>query len=117
MPRKPPRPCAERGCPALVYDGSRCEQHRLPKDRTRETVRASASARGYGYKWKAKRDRYVKDHPWCADPYGVHQGQRVRMKIVDHIIPLKRGGRDDESNYQSLCMSCHNYKTAHDGSK
>lgn len=47
----------------------------------------------------------------------MHQGQRVRMKIVDHKIPKALGGRDDESNYRSLCMTCHNYKTAHDGSR
>ena len=39
------------------------------------------------------------------------------MRIVDHIIPLKSGGEDNESNYQSLCGACHNYKTAHDGSR
>jgi 5-methylcytosine-specific restriction endonuclease McrA len=39
------------------------------------------------------------------------------MKIVDHKIPLKQKGRDDETNYQSLCGTCHNYKTAHDGSR
>lgn len=105
------------GCPNLVYVGSRCEEHQLPRDRTHETVRASSSKRGYGSNWKAKRDAYAKAHPWCADPYGLHQGQRVPMKIVDHIKPLKQEGRDDETNYQSLCGTCHNYKTAHDGSR
>lgn len=90
--------------------------HQLPKDRSHETVRPSASARGYGPTWKKKRDAYAKSHPWCEDPYGIHQGHRVRMKIVDHKIPKPRG-KDDESNYQSLCQSCHNYKTAHDGSR
>jgi len=117
MPRRPPRPCAVHGCPNLVYSGSRCEQHLLPKDRTYETVRASAAKRGYGVKWQGKRNAYAKSHPWCEDPYGVHQGQRVKMKIVDHITPLKQGGRDDETNYQSLCTTCNNYKTAHDGSR
>jgi Restriction endonuclease len=39
------------------------------------------------------------------------------MKIVDHIIPRSQGGRDEENNFQSLCDTCHNYKTAHDGSR
>jgi 5-methylcytosine-specific restriction endonuclease McrA len=47
----------------------------------------------------------------------MHQGQKVKAKIVDHIIPLKLGGKDDETNYQSLCVDCNNYKTAHDGSR
>ncbi|MCZ2288563.1 MAG: HNH endonuclease [Anaerolineales bacterium] len=37
--------------------------------------------------------------------------------MVDHIVPLRRGGRDDETNYQSLCVSCHNVKTSIDGSR
>ena len=117
MPHKAPHLCAQPGCPNLVYSGSRCAQHLLPKDRSRETARLSASARGYGSKWKAKRDAYARKHPWCEDPFGMHQGQRVRMKIVDHKVPRGQRGKDEESNYQSLCQSCHNYKTAHDGSR
>lgn len=117
MPHKAPHPCAVYGCPNLVYSGSRCDQHLLPKDRSHEAIRLSASKRGYGSKWKKKRDAYVKSHPWCEDPYGIHQGQRVRMKIVDHKIPRGQGGKDVDSNYQSLCGRCHNYKTAHDGSR
>jgi 5-methylcytosine-specific restriction enzyme A len=117
VPRRAPRPCAVYRCPNLVYVGSRCQQHQLPKDRSRETARLSASARGYGPEWKKKRDAYAKSHPWCEDPYGIHQGQRVKMKIVDHKLPKSLGGKDDESNFQSLCGTCHNYKTAHDGSR
>jgi 5-methylcytosine-specific restriction protein A len=117
MPKRPPRPCAERGCPTLVYSGSRCGEHLLPKDRSREAVRASSAKRGYGPAWKSKRDAWARSHPLCADPFSRHNEQLVSMKIVDHIIPLSQGGRDDETNYQSLCMACHNYKTAHDGSR
>ena len=30
---------------------------------------------------------------------------------VDHIVPLARGGKDDLSNMQLLCFSCHANKT------
>ena len=117
MTNQAPRPCAVHGCPNLVEQGSRCQLHQLPRQRERETRRPNAAARGYGPAWKEKRDAYIAAHPWCADPYSVHQGQRVKAKIVDHKLPLKQGGRDDESNYQSLCVPCNNYKTAHDGSR
>ena len=117
MPKRAPRPCAVHGCPNLVDEGSRCQQHQLSRRRERETRRPSAARRGYGSKWKEKRDAYIAVHPWCADPYGVHQGEPVKAKIVDHIVPRKQGGRDDESNYQALCVRCNNYKTAHDGSR
>ena len=118
MPSRPPRPCAVQRCPNLVYNGgSRCEEHLLPRDRKGETVRASAAARGYGSEWKQKRDAWLAKHPWCVDLYGRHQAKKIRASMVDHIIPKAQGGRDDETNYQSLCTSCHNYKTAHDGSR
>lgn len=31
---------------------------------------------------------------------------------LDHIQPIIDGGRDDDSNYQSLCSACHDVKTA-----
>lgn len=34
-------------------------------------------------------------------------------KVVDHIVPVKQGGeRFEGANLQSLCVPCHNAKTA-----
>lgn len=33
---------------------------------------------------------------------------------LDHIVPLAKGGADDESNLQPLCGPCHKIKTAED---
>ena len=30
---------------------------------------------------------------------------------VDHVMPLARGGTDDEANLQSVCVDCHRLKT------
>ena len=117
MPKRPPRPCHVAGCPELVYGGDDCPRHPRPPRRARERARPSAAERGYGREWKAKRDAWMQVHPWCEDPFSRHTGQHIKAQIVDHIKPRKFGGKDDESNYQSLCGSCHNYKTAHDGSR
>jgi 5-methylcytosine-specific restriction protein A len=37
---------------------------------------------------------------------------------VDHVQPIKEGGaRFDAANLQSLCVSCHNAKTARESAR
>jgi len=33
---------------------------------------------------------------------------------VDHVVPLCRGGTNDTSNLQALCVECHSAKTRED---
>lgn len=35
----------------------------------------------------------------------------VAKTELDHIVNVARGGTDDESNLQSLCVPCHKKKT------
>lgn len=114
MPRRAPHPCAERGCQNLIYDGSRCAVHQLPRS---PDNRPSATERGYGYDWKTNvRDPFLAAHPYCANPFGTH-GSQVLAKVVDHILPRKQGGTNDWSNLQGLCRACDNKKHYYDGSK
>lgn len=40
---------------------------------------------------------------------------RLRVAVeVDHIVPLSKGGPDDDTNRQSLCKPCHKDKTRAD---
>jgi 5-methylcytosine-specific restriction endonuclease McrA len=34
--------------------------------------------------------------------------------VPDHIVPLAKGGTDDEGNIQCLCGPCHDIKTRED---
>lgn len=36
---------------------------------------------------------------------------------VDHIVPLSRGGNDDDSNLRWLCVPCHDSKTRAEASE
>jgi 5-methylcytosine-specific restriction protein A len=73
--------------------------------------RGSPHARGYTKRWCRVRRSYLQAHPLCADPFGTHRGRPVPGEVVDHIVPLSRGGTHDESNLQTLCASCHSRKT------
>jgi 5-methylcytosine-specific restriction protein A len=45
----------------------------------------------------------------CARKQVVRAGAEV-----DHVVPLFKGGADDESNRQTLCSECHKAKTRQD---
>ena len=52
-----------------------------------------------------RRANWLHDHPLCTmcEAEGI-----VRAgDVVDHAIPLWKGGRDDESNLQTLCQTPH----------
>lgn len=87
--------------------------HKLPDIDNRQ----SASARGYDNEWKQIRDKWLRSHPWCANPYNYHITGRVQAVLVDHITPKRDGGSNNESNLQSLCLKCHARKTSRDNKK
>ena len=66
-----------------------------------------------GAKAVARRLRVWTKSPWCAmcgcltfyTPDGFH---------IDHRIPLHKAGPDTEDNLQTLCIPCHDKKTALD---
>ena len=72
--------------------------------------RGSTAQRGYGGAWQRKRRAYLAAHPVCVSC-------EQPANEVDHVIPLSRGGPDDESNYQALCKPCHSAKTAREGGR
>jgi len=58
--------------------------------------------------WKKARAAYLKKHPVCVSC-------REFANVVDHVIPVRDGGPFWESNnWQSLCVPCHNRKSAHE---
>jgi 5-methylcytosine-specific restriction protein A len=62
--------------------------------------------------WRDARDGFLTEHPLCADC--ENRGLVVSAEVVDHVIPHKgdHGLFWDRSNWRSLCITCHNRKTA-----
>lgn len=105
MPTKPKRPCRYPGCSRLT-DGVYCEEHEKIMNRHYEHFQRGYSAgKRYGRSWKKIRDKYVRSHPYCELCF--REGKMVPVEEVHHIVPLSRGGTNDESNLMSLCRSCH----------
>ena len=108
MPRIPDHPCSHPGCPRLVPRGKKyCAEHiGLHPEEIR-----SASARGYGSRWRKARKRYLEAHPLCVAC--MKEGRYVKATDVDHIT-AHRGDPVlfwDESNWQALCNKHHSEKT------
>lgn len=105
MPYKPLKPCKWPGCPKLT-SGLYCEEHKAIADKNyNKYIRSPEHNKKYGSQWRKIRNRYAKKHPLCERC--LKEGRLTPMSEVHHILPVKRGGSNDESNLMSLCHSCH----------
>lgn len=106
MPKRPPSPCLEPGCPELTTR-TRCAKHEAQVARQWDRQRGTARQRGYDARWNNLARRYIRQHPTC-ELCGEHPA-----KEVDHIIALRDGGQKYATyNMQALCRPCHRRKTA-----
>lgn len=111
MPNRPLKPCGRWPCPNLTT-GAYCDDH--PRPDQGRGGRPSAASKGYGYRWRKYRDRFLArdENRFCATGCGN------LATDVDHIQAVT--GPDDplfwdEANHQALCHSCHSRKTVRDG--
>ena len=72
--------------------------------------RESAAARGYGHRWRKLRQMILARRPLYADCKKL--GRVVLAEDVHHIVARRDGGKDEESNLEALCHSCHSKRTA-----
>ncbi len=69
-----------------------------------------ATPRLRGRQWMERRESWLRLHPLCCDCEA--KGRVTAGEEVDHVIPLCKGGADDESNYATRCKDHHAAKTA-----
>lgn len=105
------RPCAMPQCPDFAVNAGYCDKH---QDRIKkmDQARGNSHQRGYNHDWRKASKEYLAAHPLCVSC----QKRNIIMPadVTDHITPHK-GDKDkfwDQSNWQALCESCHNRKTA-----
>src|SRR5688572_544069 len=99
MPQRALKICSAPGCNTLTT-GGRCDKHKqawIKGDYDKDRLRGRAL--------QQRRQRWFRLHPMCARCY-------VRpAEELDHVVPLSRGGSDDESNISGLCKPCHQEKS------
>lgn len=123
MPWKPKRPCSTPRCPGFVVPGrSRCAEHERAAKRAYNASRDPVTTAFYrSSEWLAframilsarptcecqdARCRHVRWSPTCTQPATVvdHKDDEVRAR-PDRAL--------DPTNVASLCVGCHNSKTA-----
>jgi len=91
-----------------VYNTSKCVKCNSLNNRVYDkTYRDKESSKFYHSRnWKQVRDIQLKSSPLCVEC-------GMPAKIVDHIVEIRDGGEKlSLENLQSMCISCHNIKTA-----
>lgn len=58
----------------------------------------------------AQRRRRLQAEPLCRDC--AAKGIVRVASVPDHIVPLTKGGSDEDSNLRCLCADCHRTRTA-----
>jgi 5-methylcytosine-specific restriction enzyme A len=111
MPQRAGSTCKRQGCAGVVRDGvcSVCGPLRVAGQRALDERRGTAAQRGYGGRWQRYRAMYLRSHPLCVAC--ERAGITTPATDVDHIVPRRAGGSDEESNLQALCHACHSAKT------
>ena len=62
-------------------------------------------------KWRKYSLSLRKKNPLCS--ICLEQGRTTPCAVVDHIIPIDKGGSFwDKDNHRCLCHKCHNKKSA-----
>lgn len=114
MPQSAPTPCRYPGCAAIVARAGYCPNHHSVRHRDYGRARRAFDSEQGFYRsraWQALRCAFLRERPLCAACEAL--GRLVAASVVDHIVPVKRGGaRFERANLQPLCVSCHNRKTA-----
>ena len=84
----------------------------MPSAKTKQWSKDSPILKNYNTtRWEKIRQNHFSKNPFCV--ICESNGQQVIANVLDHIIPVSKGGEFwTSSNHQGLCKSHHNAKSA-----
>lgn len=114
--RGPCRKVAQRGQRYCSTHAQELAQRTVQRAIKRDGLLGNSNARGYTAQWRVAAKAFLREHPLCR--LCSFRKLVVSATLVDHVHP-HNGDQAlfwDQSNWQSLCKTCHGMKTAkHDG--
>jgi len=119
MPEAPLKQCAR--CKRVLTRDPYCPACTEIKNKQYQNNRNKDWQHLYGSKWQKARWYYLRKHPLCEEclrnDITTPLIDKKYQGVVDHIVPHKGNVKLfwDRNNWQSLCTSCHNKKTAKEG--
>lgn len=114
MATPPLRLCGAHGCRNYFQGPGRyCPDHqRAAWQSSNRNPAHSASQRGYGAEWRAKRGQVLSRDKCICGICG-----KPGANEVDHITPKSSGGSDDLTNLRAVHKACHQRKSSSEGGK
>jgi 5-methylcytosine-specific restriction enzyme A len=99
-------------CGGRIIDGTCNRCGATSGKRPKVYARKSAARRGYGRRWQRESKAFLQEHPFCKRC--LARGKTVPAVVVDHIQPHCDDPELfwDRDNWQGLCKSDHDQKTA-----
>lgn len=115
MAHSTPKRCRQSGCgKSTTHRHGYCDIHaELGKSNwyKREKLKGNRHKRGYGSAWDKLRKTVLE-----RDAHLCQECSKIEVVCngthVDHIKPKSKGGNDELSNLQTLCVDHHKSKTA-----
>lgn len=107
MPWRWASPCVMPGCKNTTRKGHVCDVHIAEKRRQQDAYRPKAAQRGYDHVWRKTRNALLQKSPLCEYCGGM-------AELVDHVVPVRYGGTNDDTNLVPCCRRCNARKAVED---
>ena len=92
----------------IKFDG---DMIRMNSDRYKTFATSGIKCVNCGLKAKYfAKERYVTSQRYHFNLYGINDKNEEILFSKDHIIPKSKGGKDELTNYQTMCCKCNSKK-------